>query len=193
MDEKFFWAFLILALIIGAAIGISYTNLKITGRAVSDTSTMSQANPWWNPFSKATTTVFSDTDNGVQISTQGTCTGNNGQFSDVCIDNTILREYYIAGGNCLSVDYDCQALGFDSCSNGACVNVANVVNEQTVTVTIPVGFKYYGTLTIEALNEVNFLKEKHGMAETMECLQGRYVMCCWDNGGCQHGCCFKFD
>jgi len=193
MNEKYFWAFLILALVVGAAIGIAYTNLRITGYAVSDTS---QTNPWWNPFSE--TTVFSDTDNGVKISAQGTCTGANGEFSDVCIDSTILREYYIAGENCLSMNYNCKALGYEGCSNGFCVSgLGNAFRTETIPTAgleEVTGVKFFGTLSTEVLDEVNTLMKQHELSvDQMECRDGFYVTCCWSGPGgqCYHGCCFR--
>ncbi len=146
MEKHFIWVFFIVALFLGFMVGMVYTNSQITGfitqEGLSEASTAvtqptssetsseaatEDAQAVEQTFfqrlfgiAKPATTTYVDSDDGAAIWLLGICTGANGQFSDACISNT-LREFYLEGDNCLSMDYDCVALGYESCSNGACV------------------------------------------------------------------------
>ncbi len=66
----------------------------------------------------------SDTDGGYVIHIQGTVSGYNNElpynYTDYCVDNVTLNEYFCSGTQCSSNQYNC-AWNSTVCVNGACV------------------------------------------------------------------------
>lgn len=64
-----------------------------------------------------------------RLETKGTCTDNTGAYTDVCLDDNRLQDFYCGPllheeKSCLgSTTYYCTGYGFDKCENGACVDV----------------------------------------------------------------------
>ena len=76
-----------------------------------------------------------DTEGGINPFLKGTCTGINGNFTDVCYTNTSIKEYYCASNNtCQSLIGNCT--WFKNISTGRCIGgmcelkpqVANEIN-----------------------------------------------------------------
>ena len=67
----------------------------------------------------------SDSDGGVKFFTQGSVSGyksnNLYNYSDICIGNITLIEYYCSGTTSLSLNTTCQLNTTTHCVNGACV------------------------------------------------------------------------
>jgi len=93
-----------------------------------------------------------------RLTVKGTCTDAKGAYQDTCLNNTALREYYCAASwqntqSCIYMDYYCDALGFNSCKNGACVKEGNLsvslAEDSPATKTVFVGAR-----------SVEFLKAK---------------------------------
>lgn len=66
----------------------------------------------------------SDTDGGLNIFVQGLVSGyqseNPYNYTDYCLNNATLKEYYCSGTSPLNFDYPCSA-NATVCINGACV------------------------------------------------------------------------
>jgi hypothetical protein len=104
MEKSFFWAFFMIALVVGTALGFSVNNLVITGKL----------NQGWRIF---------DSDNGVNVEIQGFCQATNGNFVDSCLNEDTLIEYQLNFNNqCSQVHINCEILGYEGCENGICYN-----------------------------------------------------------------------
>lgn len=200
MNNNAFWAFFVVAIIAGFAIGMFFLGPGITGFA-----------------SFPGTNVFGETDSGLDYTVAGTCTDAEGTHQDYCGSSGVVFEYTFNGQFCSAVAYNCVLGGFRKCEAGACVdgkaekitqiaavvpNVGTIMPEAEPTpaasgggaatagaVTIPTGTKFYGTLSPTIIEEINTLKEEHSIIEKTECREGHYVSCCWGSG-CEHGCCW---
>ena len=144
MEKRFLWIFFVVAIFLGFIIGIVYANPSITGFVTQeqDTSlaeptttesesmephtpeatssvTITDVQPtfWERLFGITKEIICTDSDGGWSIYVKGTCSGNNGQYTDFCVDATTLREFACDNNNCLSMNYLCT----ESCYNGACI------------------------------------------------------------------------
>ena len=145
MEKRFLWVFFVVAIFLGFIIGIVYANPSITGFVTQEQDTyhaeptitesesiepspeatssvtISDVQPtfWERLFgiTKQVQTDCTDSDGGWSIYVKGTCSGNNGQYTDFCVDATTLREFACDNNNCLSMNYLCT----ESCYNGACI------------------------------------------------------------------------
>lgn len=201
MDNNAFWAFFVVALIAGFAVGMFFSGPGITGFATT-------------PVSVA----IGETDDGLDYTTPGSCTDASGTYVDKCINAGTVGEYVFneANGVCSMVAYSCILGGFYKCSNGACIHKTTAVGTTPIvgqkaavepqpdqmetpigetplsTIEIPTGTKFYGTLSTIVITEINTLKEQHNIVEGTNCGYGQYVMCCW-GPGCESGCCWSLD
>jgi len=127
METHYFWAFFVIALIVGGISTLaytSYTNSMMTGAAFWHPWT---PKPWIspNPWIKAT---CKDSDGGWNIYERGTCiseaTNSSLAITDYCLTNEsavptvpMLREFYCSGSSIKHKDVRCS----NGCSNGACI------------------------------------------------------------------------
>ena len=111
MEKSFFWAFFIIALVVGISLGFSVNNTVITGMLGQDL-----------PFEILR--VW-DSDGGVNVEVQGFCRGADGEtFIDVCLNEDTLIEYQLNFNNlCSPVYFNCPQGGYaNGCQFGSCIN-----------------------------------------------------------------------
>jgi len=106
MAEKknYFWAFFVIALVIGSLFGLIISS-NLTGYTTSSTALV-------------------DSDNGKNYELAGVCIDSKGnQFADKCLSTKSLGEWYIHPTlkRCVLINYNCKLGGFAGCINGECV------------------------------------------------------------------------
>jgi hypothetical protein len=116
MNKNAFWAFFVIALVIGFALGTMFSgNINITGRAI----------PAFNEF-------FGETDDRIDYVTAGSCTDGTGTFQDFCANAGTVMEYVFNEYNqkCSAHAFSCVLGGFRRCEAGACIGGAIITQKQ---------------------------------------------------------------
>lgn len=196
MDTNIFWSILIIALLVGITIGITYTNLVMTGRVVS------QINPFFEIERKNITTnetrkILIERIDKISIQQPVTYEGilqmlNSCKISTTTISNFSCNQqcaynnfsictaaYLVDSIQKLTIPYECNKL-LGNNMNGSrvlhCVCCSPIVIEEMI---------------IKAFREGgNIVKPMEIICEG-NCCWGQRVVCCWDEGGCRQGCCHK--
>ena len=67
-----------------------------------------------------------DSDEGINFTVNGTCKDSSGEYTDSCINDTFLKEWYCEGDHCTNTTQKCSP---STCQNGKCVGVPNCMRQ----------------------------------------------------------------
>jgi hypothetical protein len=131
-NKGLFAVLVVITVVIAVAIAFSFFNIP----GLNNTATAPNENAGAS-LSKATTpkitTACTDTDGGMNPFLKGTCSGTNGNFTDICNTNTSVKEYYCSSNNtCESLIGNCtwfSNISTGKCKDGMCELKPQVANE----------------------------------------------------------------
>ncbi len=137
MEQHYFWAFFVIALLVGAGFAFAYVSYMNTAALTGYVSFWQRifgikktlppkdhVMPWPPTL---TTGYCSDSDGGINYYVRGTVVSSSGNFTDYCTGTpqsstaNIVVEYYCYNNSVKVINYTCPY----GCSNGACINQTN--------------------------------------------------------------------